>query len=189
MSRIISGLAGSIRLESAPSGTRPTSDRVKESLFASLEAKGDIEGSDVLDLFAGSGALGLEALSRGAKSLVSIEAKRPALEVCLKNASSVGTALFAAGARLPMEIKLTDALSYLATTMKEFDLVFADPPYDLDVAQRLLELVAKVLKPQGVFAIELSGKAQNPGSFGNLELESDKTYGDTKVLLFRLNAQ
>lgn len=189
MSRIISGLAGSIRLASAPSGTRPTSDRVKESLFASLESKGDIEGSDVLDLFAGTGALGLEALSRGAKSLVSIEAKRPALDVCLKNASSVATALSAAGVRPPMEIKLTDALGYLATTMKEFDLVFADPPYDLDASQQILELVEKILKPQGVFAFELSGKANNPEPLGNLELESDKTYGDTKVLIFRLNAQ
>lgn len=189
MSRIISGLAGSIRLAAAPSGTRPTSDRVKESLFASLEARGDVAGSAVLDLYAGSGALGLEALSRGAQSLVSVEAKRPALEVCLKNASSVGTALAAGGARPHMEIKLTDALSFLSTTLKEFDLVFADPPYDLDVAQKLLMLVERVLKPQGVFVLELSAKSENPEPSENLELESDKSFGDTKVLIFRLTAQ
>ena len=96
MSRIISGLAGSIRLASAPAGTRPTSDRVKESVFASLEAVGAIENADVLDLFAGTGALGLEALSRGAKSLVAIESARAALNVCLKNSANVGTALSAA---------------------------------------------------------------------------------------------
>jgi 16S rRNA (guanine966-N2)-methyltransferase len=99
-----------------------------------LEAAGAIENADVLDLFAGTGALGLEALSRGAKSLVAIESARAALNVCLKNSASVGTALSAAGVRPPMEIKLSDAVAYLASTIKEFDLVFADPPYDLDVA-------------------------------------------------------
>jgi 16S rRNA (guanine966-N2)-methyltransferase len=96
-----------------------------------LEAVGAIENADVLDLFAGTGALGLEALSRGAKSLVAIESARAALNVCLKNSASVGTALSAAGAQPPMEIKLSDAVAYLASTIKEFDLVFADPPYDL----------------------------------------------------------
>ena len=70
MSRIISGQAGSIRLKSAASTTRPTSDRVKESLFAALEARDLLNGSRVLDLFAGTGALALEALSRGAQSAV-----------------------------------------------------------------------------------------------------------------------
>mgnify|MGYP000052219781 CR=1 FL=1 len=88
-----------------------------------------------------------------------------------------------------MEIKLTDALSFLSTTLKEFDLVFADPPYDLDVAQKLLMLVERVLKPQGVFVLELSAKSENPEPSENLELESDKSFGDTKVLIFRLTAQ
>ena len=189
MSRIISGLAGSIRLASAPAGTRPTSDRVKESVFASLEAVGAIENADVLDLFAGTGALGLEALSRGAKSLVAVESARAALNVCLKNSASVGTALSAAGAQPPMEIKLSDAVAYLASTIKEFDLVFADPPYDLDVAGKLLERVGAVLRPNGLFVLELSSKTENPALVEGIELSSEKAYGDTKVLIFRLTAQ
>lgn len=189
MSRIISGLAGSIRLSAAPSGTRPTSDRVKESLFASLETKGVIESADTLDLFAGSGALGLEALSRGARSLVAIELARPALEVCLKNAANVGSALSAAGVRPPMEIKLSDAIAYLAGTTKEFDLVFADPPYDKDLGSKLLPLVEGVLRPNGRFVLELSNKSDSPEPSGALQLESEKTYGDTKVLIFRLSEQ
>ena len=188
MSRIISGLAGSIRLAAAPTGTRPTSDRVKESVFASLEAAGAIQNADVLDLFAGTGALGLEALSRGAMSLVAIESARAALNVCLKNSASVGTALSAAGARPPMEIKLSDAVSYLASTTKEFDLVFADPPYDLDVAGKLLDRVGAVLRPNGLFVLELSSKAENPALLKGTELWSEKVYGDTKVLIFRLTA-
>ena len=189
MSRIIRGLAGSIRLASAPAGTRPTSDRVKESLFGSLEAAAAIENADVLDLFAGTGALSLEALSRGAKSLVAIESARAALNVCLKNSASVGAALSAAGARPPMEIKLSDAVAYLSSTIKEFDLVFADPPYDLDVAGKLLERVVAVLRPNGLFVLELSSKVDTPAPVEGLELSSEKSYGDTKVLIFKQTAQ
>ena len=188
MSRIISGVAGSIRLAAAPTGTRPTSDRVKESVFAFLEAAGAIENDDVLDLFAGTGALGLEALSRGAKSLVAIESARDALNVCLRNSASVGTALSAAGARPAMEIKLSDAFAYLASTTKEFELVFADPPYDLDVSGKLLERLGAVLRPNGLFVLELSSKAENPAPVQGVELSSERVYGDTKVLIFRLTA-
>lgn len=189
MSRIISGLAGSIRLAGAAAGTRPTSDRVKESLFASLESQGVIDGADVLDLFAGTGALGLESLSRGAKSLVAVESSRPALNVCLKNAASVGSALSAAGSRPPMEIKLSDAIAYLASTTKEFDLVFADPPYDLDLTPKLLSHVRAVLRSGGLFVLEVSGKTSTPEAPEGLELISEKSYGDTKVLIFRASVQ
>ena len=154
-----------------------------------MEAAGAIENADVLDLFAGTGALGLEALSRGAKSLVAIESARAALNVCLKNSASVGTALSAAGVRPPMEIKLSDAVAYLSSTSKEFDLVFADPPYDLDVAGKLLERVSAVLRPKGLFVLELSSKAESPKPPEGIELTSKKAYGDTKVLTFRLTAQ
>ena len=154
-----------------------------------MEAAGAIENADVLDLFAGTGALGLEALSRGAKSLVAIESARAALNVCLKNSASVGTALSAAGVRPPMEIKLSDAVAYLSSTSKEFDLVFADPPYDLDVAGKLLERVSAVLRPKGLFVLELSSKAESPKPPVGIQLTSEKAYGDTKVLIFRLTAQ
>ncbi|MEL0200281.1 MAG: RsmD family RNA methyltransferase, partial [Aquiluna sp.] len=111
------------------------------------------------------------------------------LNVCLKNAASVGSALSARGVRPPMEIKLSDALAYLAGTTKEFDLVFADPPYDKDLSAKLLSLVEPVLRPKGRFVLELSSKSDSPQPEGTLELESEKTYGDTKVLIFRRSEQ
>lgn len=191
MSRIISGLAGSIRLATAASGTRPTSDRVKESVFGALEAMDAIEDAEVLDLFAGTLALGLEALSRGAAGLVAIEKNRTALEVCLRNASLVGTALNSAGRRPPMEIKLTDSFSYLKSTPKTFDLIFADPPYNLapDQVELLLALCAEVLNPDGVFVLEQSGKVEELEVPENLEFEKRREYGDTAVFFFRANAR
>jgi len=88
-----------------------------------------------------------------------------------------------------MEIKLSDAVAYLASTIKEFDLVFADPPYDLDVAGKLLERVSAVLRPNGLFVLELSSKTENPALVEGIELSSEKAYGDTKVLIFRLTAR
>lgn len=191
MSRIISGLAGSIRLATAATGTRPTSDRVKESVFGTLEALDAIGDAEVLDLFAGTLALGLEALSRGAAGLVGIDKNRSALEVCLRNASAVGTALNAAGRRPPMEIKLSDSFSYLKSTPKRFDLIFADPPYNLafDQVESLLELCADVLNPDGVLVLEQSGKVKELNVPEKLELEKRREYGDTAVFFFRANAR
>lgn len=187
MSRIIAGDAGSIRLASAPAGTRPTTDRVKESVFAMLESQDAISGSDVLDLFAGTLALGLEALSRGAKSLVGVEKYRPALEVCLKNASSVGTALNSAGRQPPIEIKLTDCRSFLAATTKEFDLIFMDPPYNLGAAdvEQLIRLAAKVLRIDGLLVVEQAGEVESLKLPEGIEQLERRDYGDTAVFFFR----
>ena len=190
MSRIIAGDAGSIRLASAPNGTRPTSDRVKESVFGALVAGSALVDADVLDLFAGTGALGLEALSRGAKSLVGIEKNRTALNVCLRNAAAVGSALNSAGRRPAMEFKVMDSFAYLAGTSKEFDLIFADPPYELKSAEveRLVSLAAKILRPGGLVVIEQSAKVSSLEYPENLELQARKAYGDTAVFFFRENA-
>ena len=185
MSRIISGLAGSIRLSPAPSGTRPTSDRVKESLFASLETKDAIDSADVLDLFAGSGALGLEALSRGARSLVAVELARPALDVCVKNAARVARALSAAGVKPFVDIRRSDAFTYLAGTAKRFSLVIADPPYNQKSVDRLLPMVAAVLKPGGYFVIEMSKQTELLQIPSSLEFVSSKSFGLTQVSFFR----
>jgi 16S rRNA (guanine966-N2)-methyltransferase len=191
VSRIIAGDAGSIRLAGAPSGTRPTSDRVKESLFGSLEAMDCLDGSAVLDLFCGTAALGLEALSRGAGSLVGVEKHRPALQVALKNAAAVGTALSAAGRRPPMEFKLADSFGYLAGTEKEFDLILADPPYSLETSEveRLVGLAAKIIRPQGVIAIEQSSKVGAIEAPEGLELVARRDYGDTCVFVFIASAR
>src|SRR6202007_1925883 len=127
LTRIIGGVAGGRRIAVPPRGTRPTTDRVRESLFNVVTARRDIEGMSVLDLYAGSGALGLEALSRGAASALFVESDRRAAAVLERNIATLGlsgatlrrgqvTAVLAAGAAAPV------------------DLVLADPPYDVETA-------------------------------------------------------
>ena len=89
MTRIIAGFAGSLRLAVPPSGTRPTSDRVREAIFSALSARDAIEGARVLDLYAGSGALGLEAASRGAAEVMLVEKVKQAAELCRANTAKV----------------------------------------------------------------------------------------------------
>ena len=139
MTRIVAGVAGGRRLSVPGQGTRPTSERVREALFSSLESRMDFDGAAVLDLFAGSGALGLEALSRGASSAVLVESDSRAAAVVRQNIESVGLA----GA----SVKCAPVASVLAGVPDaEYDLVLADPPYavtDDDLREILLTLRAQ----------------------------------------------
>lgn len=126
MTRIVAGAAGGRRL-TVPSSARPTTDRVREALFNVLAARIDFDGLRVLDLYAGSGALGLEALSRGADSVVFVEADRRAASVIAKNIETVGLP-GAAVRRAPVAAVLSGAAVAV-------DLVFADPPYDVPAAE------------------------------------------------------
>ena len=141
MSRIIAGEARGRRLK-VPKGThvRPTTDRVRESVFAALGSLVDLAGMTVLDAFAGSGALGLEALSRGAAHATFVERHRPTLAVLRANVASLG---FDDRAR----VVGGDLLRWLATAGPEpFDVAFCDPPYDFPVWDRLLgRLDARIL--------------------------------------------
>lgn len=141
MSRIIAGEAGGRRLK-VPKGAhvRPTTDRVRESIFAALGSLVDLEGMTVLDAFAGSGALGLEAVSRGAAHATFVERHRPTLAVLRTNVESLG---FADRSR----VVSGDVLRWLATAAPEpFDVAFCDPPYGFPVWDRLLgRLDARIL--------------------------------------------
>jgi 16S rRNA (guanine966-N2)-methyltransferase len=136
--RIVAGLAKGRRL-AAPAGvTRPTSDRAREALFNSLGARSDLAGARVLDLFAGTGAVGLEALSRAAVEAVLVESDRTAVDVLRHNVEAVGLA----GARI---VSRPVATFLRAAPEQPFDLVFADPPYDVpddDLAEVLRALAA-----------------------------------------------
>jgi 16S rRNA (guanine966-N2)-methyltransferase len=122
--RIVAGLAKGRRLAAPARGTRPTSDRAREALFNSLAAELDLDGARVLDLYAGTGAVGLEALSRGAAEAVLVESGRSALQVLRRNVQTVGLA-GASVVGAAVEAFLT------SPPAQPFDLVFADPPYDL----------------------------------------------------------
>ncbi|MFT4258612.1 16S rRNA (guanine(966)-N(2))-methyltransferase RsmD [Microbacterium sp.] len=180
MTRIIAGAARGARLEVPGSGTRPTSDRVRESLFGSLGSADAIQGARVLDLYAGSGALGLEALSRGAVGVDLVERGRAAAGIVRRNAAAVAKAGGLALARVH-EGAVHPFLLRCAST---FDLVFTDPPYDLDDTAMTADLVAlaPLLSPDAVVVVERAKRSAAPAfAAAGLEPLRDKVYGDTAV--------
>lgn len=177
MTRIVAGTAGGRRIAVPPgTGTRPTSDRVREALFASLTSElGGFDGLAVLDLYAGSGAVGLEALSRGATQVLLVESDRRAAQVVRGNVATLG---------LPGATVQARAVEQLAagTAPTAYDVVFADPPYDLPsdtLAQVLTDLAGHGwLAPDAIVVVERdrrSGWTWPPG-FDPLR---DRRYGET----------
>jgi 16S rRNA (guanine966-N2)-methyltransferase len=173
--RIVAGSAKGRRLASPAGATRPTSDRAREALFNSLTLLGDLDGARVLDLFAGTGAVGLEALSRGAAEAVFVESDRNAAEVLRRNIETVGLP----GARL---VKRPVAAFLAAPPDAPFDLVFADPPYALDdeaLAEILNTLAeAKWLADEAVVVVERSARGPGPRWPDGIEALRDRRYGE-----------
>ncbi|RBY82073.1 16S rRNA (guanine(966)-N(2))-methyltransferase RsmD [Geodermatophilus sp. TF02-6] len=157
MTRLIAGTAGGRRLRVPPSGVRPTGDRAREGLFNSLATMVDLEGASVLDLYAGSGALGLEALSRGAAQVVFVESGPRVLPVLRANLAAVGLP----GGRVVAGSVPTVVAGRPPT---RFDLVLADPPYATPVAEVLGVLEALVtgewLAEDAVVVVERSAREE-----------------------------
>lgn len=177
MTRLIAGTAGGRELRTPPGrGTRPTSDRVREALFSSLEARDALSGSRVMDLYAGSGALGLESASRGAGEVTLVESDRVAAGVIRDNAARLGLRATV----LPLTVTAA-----LAGSARPFDLVFLDPPYDLpeeSIAADLATLVARGwLAEDAVVLVERSKRSPEPTWPEGLEPERVKKYGETVV--------
>jgi 16S rRNA (guanine966-N2)-methyltransferase len=179
MTRIVAGDAGGRRLV-VPRGdlTRPTSDRVREALFSALDARGLMPGAKVLDLYAGSGALGLEAASRGAASVVLVDASRQAVEAARQNVTALGFPR--------VSVVLSSVQRYLASRpASAASLVFADPPYAVgqdDVTQMLESLTGRDwLQPGAVVLVERSGRSLEPRWPAGLVRRAVRRYGDTAV--------
>lgn len=182
MSRIISGLAGSIKLKAAAKATRPTSDRVKESIFAKLENLGVIENAKVLDLYAGSGALGLESASRGASEVILVDKDRSATEVIKENIRLVGKAL---GSDCLITLQQKEVNKFLVALAGKYSLVFIDPPYELS-NQSLCDDLTKLLESledRAIVVVERSSRTDEFEVPQGYELLEKKTYGDTAVYL------
>lgn len=174
MTRIIAGTAGGRRLAVPASGTRPTSDRVREALFSSLEHAGVLRGAVVLDLYAGSGALGLEAASRGAAAVVLVESARDAVTACRRNAAELG---------LPgVEVAAEKVAAFLRRPpTRRVTLALLDPPYEIaetDLTTALAALQAH-LGPGAVVVVERSVRNPEPTWPGGLEPTNERRYGDT----------
>lgn len=169
--RVVAGLAGGRRLRS-PVGrqVRPTSERVREAMFNALGSLDAIEGATVVDLFAGTGALGIEALSRGATSAVFVDADAPAVAAIKENLRDTGLA--AQG-----RVVQADVLRYLAGGPEVVDVAFADPPYAFDGWPGLLAVL-----PARLVAIEARSHVDLGPGWHALR---SKRYGDTVVTLAR----
>ncbi|GIV59663.1 RsmD family RNA methyltransferase [Rhodocaloribacter litoris] len=173
-------IAGRLRRRSlrAPAGhlTRPTTDRTRESLFHLVESRLDLEGADVLDLFAGTGALGFEALSRGGRAVTFVEHDGRVLRYTRQNAEDLDVLESCTFLR-------ADAVTYLQRyDGPPFDLILADPPYTLPAIPRLPGLALPHLKPGGLFVLEHDRRhrfTDHPA------LDTSRPYGRTTVSVFR----
>ncbi len=175
--RIIAGTFKRQSIEAPPGhATRPTTDRTRESLFNLVESRLALGGAEVLDLFAGTGALGLEAISRGAAFVTFVEEQRHVLDYARRNAATLGVEEQGLFLR-------RDAVAFLEEYAgSPFDLIMADPPYTLEAMRRLPDLALKHLRPHGVFTLEHDTYHffdEHPA------LDTSRPYGRTIVSVFR----
>jgi 16S rRNA (guanine966-N2)-methyltransferase len=167
--RVVAGSAGGRRLHAPPGhALRPTSERVREAVFSSLESMGAVDGSLVVDLFAGTGALGIEALSRGASRAVFVDADPLAIASVRSNLESTGLVDDAV-------VVQSDVVQFLRRGTERFDLAFADPPYEFQAWDDLLRLL------DARIAVLESDRA--PDATAGWRTTRQKRYGDTVVTL------
>jgi len=177
--RVISGSARGRRLrELQGMETRPTTDKVKESLFNIIQF--DIPGRKVLDLFGGTGQLGIEALSRGAAGCTFVEQRRDAVRLIQENLKEC---------RLEDKARVVpgEALAFLSSCREKFDVIFLDPPYHTDLMDRALELVTKIdiLSEHGIIICETMADRQLPQLEAPYEWGKDYRYGQIKLTIGR----
>ena len=180
--RIISGSDKGRKLHKPASGDksiRPTADRAREALFSILGAR--IHGSRVLDLFAGTGAIGCEALSRGAEEVVFVDQSKTSLELVRKNCSLISDGL--RRATILKKNLRTGILRELNSTVRgeHFDLIFADPPYQKGFSENILVSIDRdlALSDKGLVIIEEKKNIELPGDLNNLIFSESRQYGDT----------
>ena len=183
--RVISGRFKGTALTTPKQGTRPTTDRTKEAIFSHLDSWGVLDDARVLDLFAGTGALGIEALSRGARELVAVEASKPAAALVAGTLKQLKrNRSWTAELRARVLVRKAEALA-VATADAPYDVVFIDPPYafETEACNRLLaDLVANGwVDARGVIMLERSARSDDPTAPEGWEITQSRAYGETAV--------
>ncbi len=156
--------------------TRPTTQRVKEALFSAIQFH--IEGRRVLDAFAGSGQLGIEAVSRGAASCVFIDSSREAAEIVRRNVTGLGIGS-------ATTVLCQDSMTYLRTARERFDLVFLDPPYASGLLLPALEAADALADPGGIVVCESDCHTELPEQVGALSLYRSYRYSHVKLWIYQ----
>ena len=179
--RVISGKAKGIQLQT-PQGmlTRPTTDRVKEALFSILQF--DLPGARVLDLFGGTGQLGIEALSRGARLAVFVEQSRKAQEMVRQNLLTTKLAEHS-------RVTAMDAIAYLQGCRDTFDIALLDPPYHSGLLEKALPLLEPKMSPGGVILCESALDEALPPKVGAFQIKKEYRYGKIKLTAYRIPEQ
>ena len=174
--RVITGACRGRRLVS-PKGddVRPTTDNVKESVFSIIQFS--VEGRSFLDAFAGSGQMGIEALSRGAKRAVFVDNSRSSLDVVRKN-------LELTGLKASSQVIAADTLSYLSSCRERFDIAFLDPPYKQGLLQNALELLPSVMNGSGYIICEHSSDEKLPERIGSFMIKKCYKYGKIMITVY-----
>ncbi|MCD7773170.1 MAG: 16S rRNA (guanine(966)-N(2))-methyltransferase RsmD [Ruminococcus sp.] len=176
--RVITGTARGKKLKTLDGlEVRPTSDKVKEAIFSIIQF--DVPAASVLDLFSGSGQLGIEALSRGAEHCVFVDKSKASLDITRENISSCG---FLDRSR----ILNLDSLEYLSVGKKGIDIALLDPPYHQDILPRCLEKIERLLNDEAIVVCEHESELILPEKFGRLELSKRYRYGKIALSVYRL---
>ena len=174
--RVITGSARGRKLEQLTGeDVRPTTDRVKEAVFSIIQF--NIQGRRFLDLFAGSGQMGIEALSRGAKEAVFVDNRRESADIVRRNLKSTG--LDVNGKVVPME-----SISYLAFNKEPFDIAFLDPPYGTGLLQSALDNIEKVMRKGGIVMCESPYTEELPERLTEFVKYREYKYGKIKITTY-----
>lgn len=175
--RVITGVARGKRLITLEGeAVRPTSEKVKEAMFSVIQF--DIEGRNILDLFAGSGQLAIEALSRGAEKAVLVDASKDSVQVIEKNLTSTGL-------RGKAKVVRSDSIAYISSSREIFDIAFLDPPYKAGLLQQALPLVEKRMNFGGSIFCEHPSDENLPDEVGRFQKIKEYKYGKIMVTLYR----
>ena len=175
--RVITGTAKGKPLSTLKGDeVRPTTDRVKEGMFSIIQF--DILNSKVLDLFAGSGQLGIEALSRGAQMCTFVDNSREAQKIQLQNLKS--TNLYKNS-----RVIFSDSISFLKTTTDKYDIIILDPPYNTDLLLQAIQIVSDKLNDNGIVICEHLNSLNMPENIQNISLQKQYKYGKIRLTTYR----
>ncbi len=177
--RVITGTAKGKRLETLDGmDIRPTTDRIKEAIFSSIQF--DMFDAEVLDLFAGTGQLGIEALSRGASKAVFVDCSKKSLDVVKKNLETTGF-------KEKSETYNMNGVDFIAGNSMKFDFIFLDPPYNKGIIPEILPLLNNKLKENGLIICEYEKNLELSEKYGDLTLKKTRKYGKIKISMYCCN--